>query len=272
MAKPIHSSTGVPPVPQDTARAAMGDYSPESPYIRFGDALDELVRDLLNETALESPSDRTSIPTYVYAILTYFQFLEQVTDEHMVETVRRRADLRYAIHWHMGFPNIPTSTLCEFRRWLYTHPSFHETFITLVNRSAELVLPEAKPCQPDIAHILKSICAVTRVEKAKDVMLQAIETLSAEAPGWIRTIAPPHWYDRYSRLPRNIFSANVKKDWLNLLPDIEYDIRLLLDALVQKQDERLSTLPEIKELQALWEEQFANPQKKECLLCSRPKP
>lgn len=251
---------------------ALDDYGKDNPYVRLGDALEIVVRGLLDETSLESPSERTTIPNYVYALLTYFQFLEQVTDEQMVDMVRKRADLRCAVRWHLGFPNIPPSTLCEFRRWLFANPSYQDTFITLASRSARLLLPEAPPDLPGITDILRSICAVTRVEKLKDQMLLTLESLTARLPDWVLSIAPPHWYDRYSRSPKNIFIANARKDWLALLPEIEQDMKILLDAVAANQDRNLAETPEIEKLRALWEEQFADPQKRECLLCSHPKP
>ena len=98
---------------------------------------------------------------------------------------------------------------------------------------------------------------LNRVQLVAETMRLALEALAPYRPDWLRSIALPHWYERYSlvltdfRLPR----AKEKQEALAL--DIGRDGFQLLDALNRPDvPSQAATLPEMRVLAQVWQQQF----------------
>ena len=109
----------------------------------------------------------------------------------------------------------------------------------------------------DATAVLAATQLLNRVQLVAETMRLALEALADYRPDWLRSIALPHWYERYSlvltgfRLPR----AKEKQEALAL--DIGRDGFHLLDAL-QRPDapSQAAALPELTVLAQVWQQQF----------------
>lgn len=105
----------------------------------------------------------------------------------------------------------------------------------------------------DATHVLAAIRVMNRLELVAETMRAALNALATVAPSWLRRVAPPTWYERYSRriedgrLPKNkeerkAYAQSVGEDGFQLLD--------LLDA--AEVPEQLGSLSEINTLRLLW--------------------
>ena len=87
-------------------------------------------------------------------MLTIFQFAEELTNQQMVDALRSRLDLKYALHLPVNYHRFEPSALCEFRRQLFADAAFQQIFQKLLDRTAEFGLLKTIRSQP----VLTSRC------------------------------------------------------------------------------------------------------------------
>lgn len=247
-----------PPVPADTAHAAMSLFGKGNVFLRLGDALSSLLCDLVPIEMKPNARDNQTAQTKIQlSLLTIFQFAEELTNQQMVEALRNRVELKYALHLPMNTPKLDPDALCEFRRNLFENPAYQQIFQTLLDRTAEFGLFKNIQEQPILTiPVLVAVCTATRIEEVVDAMNQALETLAATNPEWLRRIALPYWYDRYSRRIRLPSFQNPEEKWNLKVFEIAADIQYLLEQIEQADNPALASLREVKGLSRVWEEQF----------------
>ncbi len=245
-----------PNIPEDTARAAATLFGKGNIYLRLGEHINELFFEL-TPLEMEIQGKRSTQANAMYAMLTAFQFGEELTDHQMVEAVRRRVDLKYALHLPMSYPTFEPSTLCEFRKGLMADPSRQQSFQGLLDRLAEFGLLKKTPERPLSAlQVLDEVCTGNRLEMVLEAMFQALETLAATNPEWLRQVTLPHWYERYSRRTAMHFWPNTKGLWKVSALESGRDIQYLLGEIDKSHLSTLVSLREVKLLRQAWEEQF----------------
>jgi hypothetical protein len=249
-----------PPVPADTARAARSLYGRGNVYLRLGDALSNLICDLVPAETKKSTSDiQTGQAKIQLALLTIFQFAEELTNQQIVVALRNRVELKYALHLPMNYPNIDPISLCEFRRQLFANPEYQQIFQTLLDRTGEFGLFKKIHDQPVLVEpALLAVCTATRFEEVEEAMHQALEILAVSNPEWLRQVTLPFWYDRYSRQNQNPSYRSSEGRWNIKVLEIAADIQYLLDQIEQAHSPALASLPEVKELRRVWGEQFVS--------------
>jgi hypothetical protein len=87
-------------------------------------------------------------------------------------------------------------------------------------------------------------------------MNQALEASAITDPVWLRQIALPYWYDRYNRKQRGSVTRDLDKIWKSKTVEIAADIQYLLGEIQRTHQPALASLPEIKNLAKIWDEQF----------------
>ena len=96
-----------------------------------------------------------------------------------------------------------------------------------------------------------------RIELVGETLRAALNDLAVQAPDWVRTVAPPEWYERYQRrseqgrLPkgkdaRNRYAQTVGEDGFYLLDKLATPTAPF----------QLRELPSVKTLEVLWGQQY----------------
>ncbi len=175
----------------------------------------------------------------------------------------RRLDWKYALFLPVNHPGIPSAALCDFRQSLHSsrlgRREFGSLFEGLVQAGLSTRLPDISAGADQIqcpVHILTTVCTITRLHRLHLAMKMALGVLSSTRPDWLRTVLLPHWYERYKsgQLYQSIHSD--LNDPMKEVNALGADIRRLLVALQRPEAGELSTLPEIRSLVRLWEEQY----------------
>ena len=252
---PYHPIT-LPPIPDDTARTARILFGEGNIYIRLGEYLNELL-DGIGPMKVEIYGERSAETNARYAMMTAFQYAEELTDYQMVEAVRNRADLKYALHLPVNYPGFDPLALCEFHKRLYADLSSQLTYQELVNRLTEFGLLKTKEGRTLLVlQMLEAVCTSTRRQKVVEAMYRALESLTLTDAEWLRQIALPHWYERYSRRKRITFWPNGKGEWLTMTHEIGADIHYLLGEIDRSHQPAITSLREVQLLRQACEEHF----------------
>jgi transposase len=235
-----------PPLPADTLCAVKSVFHIENLYLVIGDQLDPLFGDL-NPDELDAFSARPAGVPFTLAMLTIFQFAEDLPDHQAAMAVRTRMDWKYALHLPMDYPGIDHSELREFRQWLRLDPGGQRVFQRMLTRLARLGLLGSKDKRRAyVDDVLKAVDILSRVEELAEAMSLALEALAARQPDWLRAISLPHWYGRYGPKLATLYRSSCKEEHEALARGIGADISYLLEAIAEAGNPDLARLPEVQ--------------------------
>jgi transposase len=249
------SSKPIPSVPKETARAANAIFGRSNFHILIGEHLETVLEDI----QFELPSERggiSKIEVATLALITFFQFLEGLTDVQAVDAVRTRTDWKFALHLSL----IPTifhqSALCQFRQRILTDFGSQLEFQRLIDRLSKLN-PSNQSNFQDVKSldIIAFVCSINRLNRAQQAMHQALEVLAVRFPEWLRKTALPHWYGRYNHATPRLEVAPLLGQQQFLMEEIEADIHHLLEKIQQSGSPELDGLPEVKVLHQIWSQE-----------------
>ena len=166
------------------------------------------------------------------ALVTVFQFLEHLSDRQAADAVRARIDWKYALGLELTDPGFHFSVLAEFRARLVAGQADHLLLDTMLERFKARGLVKARGKQrTDSTHVLGAVRDLHLLELVGETLRATLDDLAAVVPDWLRTLAPPAWFERYGhrvedyRLPK----SQEKREALAL--EIGADGFRLLDAL-----------------------------------------
>jgi transposase-like protein DUF772 len=127
------------------------------------------------------------------------QFREHLSDRQAAEAVRARIDWKYLLGLALTDPGFDHSVLCEFRDRVLAGHAEEMLLDKLLERCRACgVLKAGGKQRTDATHILAAIRGLNRLELVAETLRAALNDLAVEAPQWLRTLAPPEWYRRYS--------------------------------------------------------------------------
>lgn len=247
-----------PDIPQETRQAAGSLFGKGNIYLRVGDHLNELLVDLIPQDLKACCiKDRTLEYLLLYAMLTIFQFVEELTNQQMSEAVRSRVELKYALHLPMSGLSIDSNALCEFRQQILSDAASIKIFQNLLDRLVGFGLfAPVKDRIVDAYQVLLTVCTLNQLDEASEAMHQALESLAVTDPDWLRRVTLPHWYERYARGRRLHPCPFSEELWRAKSLQIAADIHYLLGEIDRSNNEKLTSLPEIQEVRRIWEDQY----------------
>jgi transposase len=200
--------TPVGPVPELTAFVAKAAFPDGNPYMAVRDALGTFYDDERFAGLFPTRGQPAEAP-WRLALVTVLQFAEGLADRQAAEAVRSRIDWKYALGLELTDPGFDFSVLCEFRARLIAGGAEHLLLEAMLQTCKDHGLVRARTRQrTDSTHVLAAIRTLNRLELVGETLRAALNSLSTVAPQWLRSWAPPEWFDRYanrieeSRLPK----------------------------------------------------------------------
>lgn len=250
-------SKSVPSLPKETARAAGAIFGRSNFYIVVGEHLDAIIEDIQLQQDSADGEYISKVDGSTCALITFFQFVEGLTDGQAVDAVRTRLDWKFALHLSLTPVRFHEHVFCEFRQRILTDPSSEQEFQRLMDRLIALA-PSLPSNFQDLKclEVVLSVCSVNRFEHAQQAMNQALEILAARSPEWLRKIALPHWYGRYNRAMPRLEVAVLLGQQRFLMEEIGADIHHLLEKIRQSGSRELGELHEVHALGQVWSLQF----------------
>lgn len=239
-------SKALPNIPKETVRAATAVFGRGNFYILVGDHLESILEG-------EHPLKPEDMPS---ALITFFQFMEGLTDTQAIDAVRTRTDWKFALHLSLMPARLRENVFCQFRQKIFRDPVRQHEFQRLIDRLLVFV-PRSESFQGlKSLELVSIVCSLNRLQLAQQAMNRALEVLAVQFPQWLRKNALPHWYGRYNpSVPRSDVPILLGQQRF-LMEEIVSDIHHLLEKVHQSGSREMNELHEIQVLDRIWPRQF----------------
>jgi transposase len=132
------------------------------------------------------------------ALITMFQFVEDLSDRQAADAVRARIDWKYALGLDLDNPGFDHTVLSEFRSRLIDGRAERSLFDVMLERFRRLGLLKAHGRQrTDSSHVLAAVRALNRLELVRETLRHTLDVLATTVPAWVLAHARPDWVKRY---------------------------------------------------------------------------
>jgi transposase len=248
----------IPPIPEETLRVARAAFPKGSLYLRLREELGAVYEDA-DFAQLFPAVGQPGLPPWRLALVTVFQFLEQLSDRQAAEAVRARIDWKYALGLELTDPGFHFSALSDFRARLLGGGAESLLLDTLLERFKSRGLVKARGKQrTDSTHVLAAVHALHLLELVAETLRATLDDLAAAVADWVREIAPPVWFERYARRIEDYRLPKSKEQREALALEIGADGFALLDALdAPSTPEAARTVAMVETLRQVWRVHYA---------------
>ena len=246
-----------PSVPEETNRVARAAFPKGSLCLQIADELGSIYTDDQFSALFPRRGKHAEAPGRL-ALATVLQFVEGLSDRQAADAIRGRIDWKYALGLSLIDPGFDHTVLSEFRSRLIKGGAERQLLDTLLQRLRDQGLVKAKGRQrTDSTHVLAAVRGLNRLERVGETARAALNELAVVAPDWLQALAPPAWYERYSRRVENYRLPKAEKERLELAATIGADGDQLLAAIDAAVEQPwLAQLPAIHVLREVWTAQY----------------
>jgi transposase len=250
----------IPPVPEETARVALAAFPKGNMYMRLRDELGIFFQDQDFASVYPQRGQSAQAP-WRLAMVLIMQFLENLSDRQAASSVRARIDWKYALSLELTDPGFDFSVLSEFRDRLISGGVEQQILEKMLSRFQELKLLSARGKQrTDSTHVLAVVRELSRLEHLGETLRYALNAVAEVDPAWLKLLAPPEWYDRYSKRFEDYRLPKTAKEREALAILIGADGFRLLDAIYAETSPLfLRKLPAVEVLRQVWLQQYHAP-------------
>ena len=162
----------VPPVPEETARIARLAFPKGNLYLQIRDEIGVLLTDV-NFVDLFPSRGQPAYAPWRLALITIFQFIENLSDRAAAEAVRARIDWKYALSLELENSGFDSTVLCEFRARLVAENAENLLFEKLLDWCRE---QKCSRHEADSAPIRRTFWLPLEVSTVSSVFLKQYET------------------------------------------------------------------------------------------------
>lgn len=184
-------------MPADIAALGQRLFPATQRYRLIGDQLAGLLADA-DFADLYEPTGRRALPPSLLALVTLFQFVENVPDREAAELVVARLDWKYALHLPLDADGFDFSVLCYFRQRLVEHGALRRVFDGVLNKLKALGYVKGRGRQrTDSTAVLGAVKALSELETVSETLRLAVRTLERQAPDWTQRNLPPEFVEKW---------------------------------------------------------------------------
>lgn len=249
--------TPVGTVPELTSYVARAAFPDGNPYLSVRDALGTFYDDQ-RFAGLFADRGRPAETPWRLALVTVLQFAEGLSDRQAAAAVRGRIDWKFALGLELTDPGFDFSVLSEFRSRLLAGDAGHLLLEAMLETCKAHGLVKARTRQrTDSTHVLAAIRTLNRLELVGETLRATLNSLATVEPEWLRSWAPPEWFDRYStrieesRLPKGEQARYAHGETIGT-----DGFRLLEAVYGEAAPQGLGELPAVEILRRVWLAQF----------------
>jgi len=133
------------------------------------------------------------------ALITVFQFVENLSDRQASDAVRGRIDWKYAPGMELENPGFHHTVLSEFRSRLVDNGAERLLLDLFLEQLRQHGLLKAHGRQrTDSSHVLAAVRALNRLELVREALRHALDVLATILPAWLQSHARHEWLERDS--------------------------------------------------------------------------
>ncbi len=221
-------------IPEQRARVAHAAFPRGNAYLPLRDELESFVEDRDLAHLFPRRGQPAGRP-WRLALITMFQFVEDLSDRQAADAVRARIDWKYALGLDLDNPGFDHTVLSEFRSRLIDGGAERLLFDLMLERFRGIGLLKAHGRQrTDSSHVLAAVRALNRLELVRKTFRHALDVLAIIAPTWMLAHARPDWVERYQGRTDEVRLPKGKKAQLQLAEAIGRDGDVLLAAVYER--------------------------------------
>jgi transposase len=242
-------------IPPETAKLGQSLLDETDVYRLVGEEVQEVLSLEMFES-MYSQEGRGGICPIVLALVTIFQFLENLPDREAAKWAVVRLDWKYALHMPLEWVGFHYSTLCNFRKRLMAHRQerlLFDTVLTWVQKHG--FLKKRGKQRTDATHVIGQVANLSRLEMLWETLRLALGELTEVAEAWSKDKIPAVFHDRYGKRQQDwqLSKAEVKQATRQAGEDGFW----LLDRITENAPEAVQSLEAVSLLHQIWEQQFS---------------
>jgi len=241
----------LPTLPEWTAPKTSEVFNIEDFYLAVVDQQDTLLKGLTFSSEAEKGESMTLL-----ALVTVFQFAENLADRPMCAALTRRTDWRHALRLPHQSASFDPGWLCSFRQLLVGHSNRLQEFQCLLDRCTAAGLLGRGKRDTQAGEVVEFVCRLNQLERMHEALSQAIGALACHQPDTLRSLAQPHWYHRYQGRGARELESICAGDQEVCAVALGSDARHLIEAIARAGKPELSALPEVVHLSTILKLQY----------------
>ena len=240
-------------IPTETVRVARAAFPKGTVITRLRDEFNILYSDE-DFNALFPKRGQPAIAPWRLALMTVFQFLENLSDRQAADAVRARIDWKYALGLELTHPGFHFSVLTEFRTRLIKGKAEHLLLDKMLERFKAKDLVKARGKQrTDSTHVLGAVHDLHLLELVAETLRATLNDLAVIAPDWLKTVAQPEWFKRYAHRIEDYSLPKSKEKREAFALEVGDDGFCLLDALdLPSAPSETREVPMVSALRDVW--------------------
>jgi transposase len=241
-------------MPEDMGALGQQVLRLEDPYRVIGEQLADIVEDA-QFAELYQPTGRAAVSPSVLALVTIFQFLEDLPDREAARQVVVRLDWKYALHLPLGYGGFDFTCLSYFRRRLLAHDESRLVFEAVLARVRALgFLKKHGKQRTDSLGVVGAVRELSQLELMTEAVRLALRALLAADPGWVETTVPAAFRTLYLER-RSDYRLSPTEREAEVLR-VGQDGGWLLDQLAAADHAALRALPAVVTLATIWQQRY----------------
>jgi len=225
-----------------------------NPYRVIGDHLADLLDDA-HFAALYETTGRAALSPALLALVTLFQFMENIPDREAAEQVVVRLDWTYALHLPLEDTGFDYSCLCYFRRRLLEHAQERLVFEQILGKIQALgFITKRGKQRTDSTAVLGAVRQLSALETVTETLRLAVRARAQAAPAWVAQELPASFVQAsaHSRADERL-SADERQA---ALQQVGQDGVWLLERLAAPAPAALQELEAVQVLRTVWEQRY----------------
>jgi transposase len=241
-------------MPADIAAVGQTLLPDSNPYRVIGDHLADVLDDA-PFAALYETTGRAAISPSLLALVTLFQFMENIPDREAAEQVVVRLDWKYALHLPLEDTGFDFSCLCYFRRRLLEHAQERLVFEQILSKIQALGFIKKRGKQrTDSLAVLGAVRQLSALEMVTETLRLALRALVQAAPDWVAPELPPSFVQAYAQ-SRSDYRLSAQER-AAALQQVGQDGVWLLERLEATASAALRDLEAIHVLRRVWDQRY----------------
>ena len=252
-------SWGNSPIPAETGRRARAVFGENNFYLRLGNGLPALLGEM--EPVLATAFvPYSTLPVLFYALVSYFQMAEELTDRQASDALRTRIDWQYALRLPPSYVTLREDDLCAFRQRLTCDRELRRGFAELVERLGEPGGFRGRHAENGaLERRVVVLCRINRMTWILQAIGDLLGVLARVRGDWLKQVARAHWYSFYwsdhSQIAGLVADAS-DEEIAALGKRLGDDALYLLAAVDGLRDLDAGEMSGIRRLRRIWRQQF----------------
>lgn len=242
------------PIPSETAAFGRAVLPATDPYRVIGDHLTEILQDSQFSSLYET-TGRAALSPSLLALVTIFQFLENIPDRDAARMVVVRLDWKFALHLPLDDGGFHFTDLHYFRQRLLAHQEERLVFETILDaiKGFGLLRKHSKQRTDSLA-VLGAVRDLSRLELVAETMRTTIRALETADPAWAERALPASFRERYARRQSDYQLSEAERT--AALQEVGQDGFWLLKRIDATDSAAAQALDEVATLRTVWEQQY----------------